>query len=110
MPKDEDVEAAYQKFIYIRDNHKKRQSNLFKSVFTSKLYDDVNVIYKEKWIPTDIDPKNPIVFLDIAIGTNKQIHRIEIELFQQKLPRTAENFLSLCLGNNNTESINFLYT
>lgn len=39
---------------------------------------------------------NPIVFLDVMM--NRQIHRIEIELFSDITPRTAENFRTLCTG------------
>eukprot|EP00873_Tetraselmis_striata_P045224 jgi/Tetstr1/465488/TSEL_000873.t1 len=44
-----------------------------------------------------------IVFLDIAIGgrggqPGEATGRIEIELFMQDCPRTAENFRQLCLG------------
>eukprot|EP00040_Diaphanoeca_grandis_P003149 m.23945 g.23945 ORF g.23945 m.23945 type:complete len:377 (+) comp14421_c0_seq1:209-1339(+) len=41
---------------------------------------------------------NPRVFLDIAIG-GKHKGTIEIELFPKVVPKTVENFTSLCLGN-----------
>lgn len=41
--------------------------------------------------------KNPIVFLDIAIESEKA-GRIVIELFKDVVPRTAENFRALCTG------------
>ena len=41
--------------------------------------------------------KNPRVFFDISIdGENKG--RIVIELFADKVPKTAENFRCLCTG------------
>jgi peptidylprolyl isomerase len=39
----------------------------------------------------------PRVFLDIAIG-GKMVGRIEIELFQDTVPKTCENFRCLCTG------------
>ncbi|XP_035722501.1 peptidyl-prolyl cis-trans isomerase D-like isoform X1 [Vespa mandarinia] len=46
---------------------------------------------------TDVFEKNPLVFLDVAIGTEK-VGRIVIELFKDVTPRTAENFRALCTG------------
>ncbi|KAJ8670837.1 hypothetical protein QAD02_002096 [Eretmocerus hayati] len=40
---------------------------------------------------------NPIVFLDIAVDTEK-VGRVIIELFKRNVPKTAENFRSLCTG------------
>ena len=40
---------------------------------------------------------NPRVFFDIRIG-NKEVGRIEMELWEDKVPRTARNFLALCAG------------
>mmetsp|Transcript_70491 Transcript_70491/g.168830 ORF Transcript_70491/g.168830 Transcript_70491/m.168830 type:complete len:291 (-) Transcript_70491:45-917(-) len=43
------------------------------------------------------NPENPRVFLDVAIGTHKP-QRIQIELFANICPLTAENFRCLCTG------------
>lgn len=40
---------------------------------------------------------NPRVFMDITVGT-KEVGRIVIELFADKVPKTAENFRCLCTG------------
>ena len=50
--------------------------------------------------PKEPNPKNPIVFLDIKIGNNTK-KRVKIELFANKLPKTANNFRSLCTGEKN---------
>lgn len=41
--------------------------------------------------------KNPLVFLDVSIDGNPA-EKIVIELFADTVPRTAENFRSLCTG------------
>lgn len=41
--------------------------------------------------------KNPLVFLDVSIDGDP-VERIVIELFADTVPRTAENFRSLCTG------------
>jgi len=38
-----------------------------------------------------------VVFLDIKIG-DKEAKRVELELFKDKVPKTAENFRCLCTG------------
>jgi peptidylprolyl isomerase len=45
----------------------------------------------------EINPKNPKVFFDISIG-GKPAGRIEMELFADTCPKTAENFRALCTG------------
>jgi peptidylprolyl isomerase len=44
-----------------------------------------------------VNPKNPQVFFDITIG-DKPAGRVEMELFADTCPKTAENFLQLCVG------------
>mmetsp|Transcript_18719 Transcript_18719/g.28436 ORF Transcript_18719/g.28436 Transcript_18719/m.28436 type:complete len:158 (+) Transcript_18719:162-635(+) len=43
------------------------------------------------------DDTNPRVYFDIKIGSN-EIGRITMELFKNKVPKTAENFRALCTG------------
>jgi peptidylprolyl isomerase len=47
-----------------------------------------------------VNPKNPQVFFDITIG-DKKAGRVEMELFADTCPKTAENFLQLCVGTKN---------
>src|SRR5436309_10331936 len=44
-----------------------------------------------------VNPKNPKVFFEVTIG-GMAAGRIEMELFADTCPRTAENFLQLCVG------------
>lgn len=45
-------------------------------------------------------PVSHTVFLDVKIGSAKDVHRIVIGLFGDITPRTAENFRQLCTGEN----------
>lgn len=49
-----------------------------------------------------VNDKNPRVFFDIAIG-DKPAGRVEMELFADTCPKTAENFRQLCVGTKNKE-------
>ncbi len=42
---------------------------------------------------------NPKVFFDIS-KNNEPIGRMEFELYADKVPKTAENFRSICAGDN----------
>ena len=47
-----------------------------------------------------VNPKNPKVFFEVAID-GKAAGRVEMELFADACPKTAENFLQLCVGTRN---------
>ena len=67
-----------------------------KGLFKHSIYEDKA---PEKPIPPPevVNPKNPVAFLDLKVG-EKDKKRIEIELFKDKVPKTVDNFLSLCTG------------
>ncbi len=88
---------------YIRDLIERREKEtntqrkkFSKGLFGRKLYEDVE---PKKPIPppTDKNPNNPVVFLDVKIG-EKEKQRIEFELFNDKVPKTCDNFRCLCTG------------
>ena len=81
-----------QKHKDIKDNKK-----FSKNLLTHNKYENNNMNIIPKNPPTKINPKNPIVFFDIKIG-NKQLKRLEIELFKDIVPKTVENFRCLCTG------------
>ena len=43
------------------------------------------------------NPSNPVCYFDVEIGS-KEVGRIEMELFEDITPKTAENFRALCTG------------
>ena len=63
----------------------------FANMFSQNIYND------EEKKSGYSDPSNPKVFFDIKIG-DQEPKRIEIELFKNLVPKTAENFRALCTG------------
>lgn len=56
-----------------------------------------NLYENEIQVGNTPDPNNPIVFLDVKVG-EEEPRRIEIELYKNLVPKTAENFRALCTG------------
>ncbi|KAK1443203.1 cyclophilin-like domain containing protein [Babesia gibsoni] len=54
------------------------------------------------------NPDNPVVFLDINVGQHF-LGRLKIELFADKVPRTAENFRQFCTGEYKHNSVSIGY-
>ncbi|KAH0461946.1 hypothetical protein IEQ34_009521 [Dendrobium chrysotoxum] len=50
-----------------------------------------------EWHQRPPNPKNPIVFFDVTIGSIPA-GRIKMELFSDIAPKTAENFRQFCTG------------
>ncbi|KAL3312998.1 hypothetical protein Ciccas_008400 [Cichlidogyrus casuarinus] len=50
------------------------------------------------------NPKNPVVFFDIGIS-GQEVGRIQMELFADKVPRTAENFRQFCTGEHRKDGV-----
>ncbi|KAK3157362.1 hypothetical protein QOZ80_2AG0120190 [Eleusine coracana subsp. coracana] len=51
--------------------------------------------------PPRFNRRNPKVFLDLTIG-GQRVGRVVIELYADKVPKTAENFRLLCTGERGT--------
>ncbi|CAN1813575.1 Peptidyl-prolyl cis-trans isomerase CYP22 [Linum perenne] len=64
-----------------------------------------------EWHVRPPNPKNPIVFFDITIGTIPA-GRIKMELFADIVPKTAENFssFSICAGSSAPASSGRVFT
>jgi hypothetical protein len=60
-----------------------------------------NTIMSETTTTTGNSNTNPVVFFDISIGGSPR-GRIEMELRADIVPKTAENFRSLCTGERGT--------
>ena len=73
-----------------------RRKKFSKVAFSHDVYKDAGA-QKPVPPPTEPNSKNPVVFLDVKIGSNQK-KRIKIELFEDKVPKTAKNFKGLCTG------------
>ena len=74
-----------------------KQKKFSRGLFKQNLYEDKVLPTKPIEPPKEPNKENPQVFLDIKIGENEP-KRVEIELFKDKVPKTAENFRCLCTG------------
>ena len=97
------IEQALDYLKYILDKRKKifieKNKKYSRAIFRQYLYYDKPLKHKPLLPSKEINPENPIVFFEISIG-EKNIGKIEFELFKDIAPKTAENFRCLCIGNN----------
>lgn len=87
-----------------KEKEKQSFAGIFGSEATSKgvsLYDDKPMT--SVMIPHDKHRDSKYVFMDIQIGNDQPAQRVEFELFYDSTPRTAENFRSLCAGDNSNK-------
>jgi cyclophilin family peptidyl-prolyl cis-trans isomerase len=96
-----DIAGAIEYVNYIIEERKKiyieKNKKYSRAIFRQYLYYNKQLKNRPLIPPIEPNPKNPIVFFDIKIGEN-EAKKIEIELFKDIVPITAENFLALCLG------------
>jgi len=72
---------------------KKKEKALFGNLFNKvSIYED-----KELPIAPGLSKDNPKVFFDITIG-GESAGRMVMLLYMDTVPKTAKNFLSLCVG------------
>ena len=86
------------KQVYVEKN--KKYSRAFYRQF---LYYNKNLKTQPLIPPKEVNLENPIVFFEIKIG-EKNVGKIEFELFKDITPITVENFRCLCIGNNDNMS------
>lgn len=56
--------------------------------------------WEDLYPPTTMsDESNPVVYMDVSIE-GQSAGRMEFELYQDTVPKTAENFRALCTGGN----------
>ena len=86
------------KQVYVEKN--KKYSRAFYRQF---LYYNKNLKTQPLIPPKEVNLENPIVFFEIKIG-EKNVGKIEFELFKDISPITVKNFRCLCIGNNDNMS------
>jgi peptidylprolyl isomerase len=91
------VKLLHERISAAAQKEKAQYSGIFNSSKVS-LYDDKpsNVS-----VPHDKHKGSKRVFMDIKVG-NAASERVEFELFFDTTPKTAQNFLSLCVGDKST--------
>ena len=95
-----DVEAKRQlKSLGARKKaEEKKKRKKFQEMFAKETF------YKEEKLDVNVDEEsNPRVFMEIEVaGANKgesvESHRLEMVLYENIVPKTVKNFLSLCTG------------
>ena len=99
--KDRDTDEGVKFVLNLIEKREKaissRVKKMSRGLFKAGLYEDKEVKNKPVEPPKEQNPANPVVFLDIKIG-DKEARRVEIELYKDKVPKTAENFRCLCTG------------
>lgn len=68
-------------------------------MFKNSIYEEKKVEVVEAVDTVEASNKeNPIVYFDIQVEGEEALRRIEMELYANIVPKTAENFRALCTG------------
>jgi peptidylprolyl isomerase len=98
-PENKPVKAEIVKAKKAIQEAKKKEKAIFGNMFSKvSVYDD-----KEAPIVPGLSKDNPKVFFDISIG-GEAIGRLVMLLYADVTPKTAANFLSLCVGDKGNAS------
>ena len=97
------IEQTLKYVRYILDNRKQiyndKNKQYSRAFYRQSLYFNKFIDFHTLIPPKGVNLENPIVFFEIKIG-EKNVGKIEFELFKDITPITSENFRCLCLGNN----------
>lgn len=91
LPKDKEVLREVQLVANARKKRFKKEKNMYKKMFQEVEF------YKSEKVELD-DPNNPKVFLKVTVGEDETQHEMHFTLYKSVVPKTVENFLSLCTG------------
>ncbi|XP_026194563.1 peptidyl-prolyl cis-trans isomerase FKBP62 [Cyclospora cayetanensis] len=89
-PKNVEIRNELKKCKEKLEEVRKKEKTTFGAIFTKV------ALYDEKAGVRNLD-RCPRVFMDIRVG-DKPVKRVAIALYQDTVPRTAENFRALCVG------------
>ena len=97
-PKNAGVRRLYKQIKAKVAAVKKREKKIFGGMFgkggKASLYDEKPAVVA----PPPFTGTRPRVFMDIKVGSDPELKRVEFELYSDAVPRTAENFRALCTG------------
>jgi len=99
---DPDNKAILRELKILKDRvaeSKRKEKEVFGNAFkklSGKMYNEKADVTPS--IPHEKHKDCPKVFFDVTVGKDAEPERIEMELFKDSVPRTAENFRALCTG------------
>ncbi len=103
-PDDTKAKAEFDRLMKMKEKQMPQQKKAHRTQYTAmfeehKIYEDKPA--KQKALP-QYNPGNPRVFLNFQIGKETEPRKVVVELFSDRVPKTAENFRCLCTGEKTT--------
>lgn len=106
-PDDLKAKAEYEKLLKKKMPKKPHKKSQYAELFdTNMLYEEKSI--KQKSLP-GYNPANPRIYIDFYVG-KKEAQRVIAELFYDKVPKTVENFKSLCTGEKSKDNPRLKYS
>lgn len=105
-PDDLKAKAEYEQVLRKKMPKKAQKKSQYAELF------DANMLYeekpaKQKSLP-GYNPSNPRIYIDFYVG-KREAQRVVVELFRDKVPKTADNFKALCTGEKVKENPRLTY-